>query len=163
MFVTTEEQLARGFFNTWPSSRRPNYSPQPVLLTYYEASLISIFWLFLLVYYKLTEHVTRSLLITQKIALHCTSILCLFYINTHWTSLLASTGSFSQVVVAPFTDPGSVASRLSFALWTWLEKLPVLTEQSLLLHYYLGQKPSFLFIFLFCSSPDIQQIPTNTE
>lgn len=127
IFVATEEQLARGLFNTWPSSQRPNHSPQPVLLTYYETSLISIFLLllfFFFFYYQLTEQVVFMLMsfcahfhvfqhgtglaiysILKKIAPHCTSILGLFYINTRWTSLLASTGSSSQVVVAPSLSP----------------------------------------------------------
>ena len=91
---------------------------------------------------------THSLLITQTTVLHCTSILS--FLHKHMLNIFVS---IYRVILTggggSFTDPGSVASRLSFALWTWLKRFSLLTEQSWFLHYYLGQKPSFLYHFSF--------------
>lgn len=194
IFVATEEQLARGLFNTGPSSQRPNHSPQPVLLTYYETSLISIFLLLLFffllpinwasgVYVNVllctfpcfsAWHRTDYLLNTQKnrssLHQHTRS-----FLHKHTlTSLLASTGSFSQVVVAPSLSPvllppgyrspfepgwsrfQSWQNRVGYYTIIWV-KSPWEPLSS-------SSPPSpFLFPFFFCSSPDIQEITTNTE
>lgn len=119
-------------------------------------------------------HRTRYLLNTQKnrssLHQHTRS-----FLHKHTLNIFVS---IYRIILTggggSFTEPSTAASRLSFALWTWLEPLSELTEQSWLLHYYLSQKPlraslfffssfSFSFPFFFCSSPDIQEITTNTE
>ena len=96
-------------------------------------------------------HRTRYLLNTQKnrssLHQHIRS-----FLHKHTLNIFVS---IYRIILTggggSFTEPSTAASRLSFALWTWLEPLSELTEQSWLLHYYLSQKPLRASLFFFSS------------